>query len=233
MYGSFSQSALELWDFVRCQRPDGTFYGTRGKCRKGSEASPKEKGKFLGGGLEGKVYGIGRGRVLKVADGSDPNLEAQKIASDAGLAPRILAAGTMKKDPKQRKYQIIDQVQTEDIPGIGQPGRASAPLEELSERDMIREKKAYLAALELNARGVEHGDLHGGNLKWNSAEDKPVLLDFDNAIIDKKKAKAEAQSLLNSIGIRLEESGYYDEADEVFRLLRAEAEISLREQVPS
>lgn len=59
MNGNFSQEALEAYsslasyhfsevsdeqyDFTRCVRPDGTFYGTRGKCRKGSETGPAEK----------------------------------------------------------------------------------------------------------------------------------------------------------------------------------------------
>jgi hypothetical protein len=61
MHGSFSEEALEqfaqlaaqtqaadfaegdTYDFTRCVRPDGTAYGTRGKCRKGSEAGPAEK----------------------------------------------------------------------------------------------------------------------------------------------------------------------------------------------
>ena len=42
MYGSFNESAQEVWDFVRCQRPNGTFYGTRGKCRSGTEVGAKE-----------------------------------------------------------------------------------------------------------------------------------------------------------------------------------------------
>jgi hypothetical protein len=32
----------ETYDFTRCMRPNGTFYGTRGKCKKGSEAGAKE-----------------------------------------------------------------------------------------------------------------------------------------------------------------------------------------------
>jgi hypothetical protein len=42
MYGSFDASAQQVWDFVRCQRPDGSYYGTSGKCRKGTEVSPAE-----------------------------------------------------------------------------------------------------------------------------------------------------------------------------------------------
>jgi hypothetical protein len=33
----------EIYDFARCMRADGSFYGTGGKCRKGSDAGDKEK----------------------------------------------------------------------------------------------------------------------------------------------------------------------------------------------
>jgi cytidyltransferase-like protein len=31
------------FDFTRCQRPNGTYYGTRGKCKRGKEVAQKEK----------------------------------------------------------------------------------------------------------------------------------------------------------------------------------------------
>ena len=37
MQGTFNETAQEVWDFVRCQRTNGTHYGTAGKCRKGTE----------------------------------------------------------------------------------------------------------------------------------------------------------------------------------------------------
>ena len=61
MKGSFSEDALEqftrlaaekqgldfaegeVYDFARCVRSDGSFYGTGGKCRKGTEAGAKEE----------------------------------------------------------------------------------------------------------------------------------------------------------------------------------------------
>ena len=42
-FESFSESALEVLDFARCQRPDGSYYGTSGQCRKGTLADPREK----------------------------------------------------------------------------------------------------------------------------------------------------------------------------------------------
>lgn len=51
MYGNFSEESIakvtEILDFARCQRPDGTYYGTAGKCRKGkltgAKAAPVKK----------------------------------------------------------------------------------------------------------------------------------------------------------------------------------------------
>jgi hypothetical protein len=57
MLGSFSQKSLEtfqdlvseglpeeeVFDFARCVRPDGTAYGSRGKCRKGTEQAKVEQ----------------------------------------------------------------------------------------------------------------------------------------------------------------------------------------------
>ena len=37
------QAVYDLYDFGRCERRDGTFYGTSGVCRKGSKAADKEK----------------------------------------------------------------------------------------------------------------------------------------------------------------------------------------------
>lgn len=33
---------MSTWDFTRCQRPNGTFYGTAGKCRKGDEVGDRD-----------------------------------------------------------------------------------------------------------------------------------------------------------------------------------------------
>ena len=43
MFGNFSEEALEVWEFARCQREDGTYYGSRGKCKKGKEVAAEEE----------------------------------------------------------------------------------------------------------------------------------------------------------------------------------------------
>lgn len=40
--GGFTEESLEVLNFQRCERPNGTFYGTGGTCRKGSPVGAKE-----------------------------------------------------------------------------------------------------------------------------------------------------------------------------------------------
>ena len=75
MYGcpDFSENAWEavsgLFDFTLCRRPNGSFYGTAGKCRKGVEAEHEEEvsRKDLLQHYE-KTLGL-KGIKLKVSDG--------------------------------------------------------------------------------------------------------------------------------------------------------------------
>lgn len=61
MGGEFDGDSLEcfynLYDFTRCQRPDGTTYGTAGKCRKGVEITRLSTGYFRVDDQEGKRVG--------------------------------------------------------------------------------------------------------------------------------------------------------------------------------
>ena len=66
-YAAFQEAALEKYDFTTCQRPDGSKYGSTGRCIKGSETSPaseddkKSKGKSSGGGGGGGGGGSSSG----------------------------------------------------------------------------------------------------------------------------------------------------------------------------
>ena len=57
---ALKQAALDKYDFTTCQRPDGSKYGSNGRCIKGSETSPASKddkkgsSKSGGGGSTGK-----------------------------------------------------------------------------------------------------------------------------------------------------------------------------------
>ena len=42
-FHDFSEAAQDALDFARCQRADGSYYGTGGQCRKGALVDPREK----------------------------------------------------------------------------------------------------------------------------------------------------------------------------------------------
>ena len=42
-FNEVAQADFEVFDYARCQRPDGSYYGTGGQCRKGVSVGPKEK----------------------------------------------------------------------------------------------------------------------------------------------------------------------------------------------
>lgn len=86
MYGSFSELALNavesMFDFTRCVRADGSVYGTRGKCRKGTETGAKE---------------------------APPKTAKAKVASlskNEKIALKVMADKSLKSD-KRRKAEMI------------------------------------------------------------------------------------------------------------------------------
>lgn len=74
---AFREAYSEVHDFARCQRPDGTFYGTSGVCRKGSQVGAKERPEKKG---------------RKKAKAEKPKVEAPKKPTD------YARGGTLKKD---------------------------------------------------------------------------------------------------------------------------------------
>ena len=57
---NFREQALENYDFMTCQRSDGSYYGTGGTCRKGTPAEKPEKDEKKEGGGGG-----GSGQMAK------------------------------------------------------------------------------------------------------------------------------------------------------------------------
>ena len=65
MIGNFDKTAQEVWDFVRCQRPDGSHYGTSGKCKKGREVGYEEWDSLAKGNYGEVKVNPERTRVVK------------------------------------------------------------------------------------------------------------------------------------------------------------------------
>ena len=95
----------EEYDFARCQRQDGSYYGTSGTCRKGAPVDAKksvvtekmkkviEEGKPFAEGGFSELYMVD-GKVVKVQEDAylpdiQKEMDMQKMAADAGLAPKV------------------------------------------------------------------------------------------------------------------------------------------------
>ena len=106
-FENFGEGVMEaVHDFARCQRPDGSFYGTSGQCRKGSPAQPKEKesSKKSLGTLEGSdaVFDrlfeddkVGRAATRLVKEQSEGSISGDQLSS--GLRQILTKAGYVVK----------------------------------------------------------------------------------------------------------------------------------------
>jgi len=95
------QPGQEVFDYTRCQRPDGSYYGTGGTCRKGAEVGPKEKAALkkaaAAGNQKAKV-------ALAVAEGKMTKAEAKKeLGSVSETKPAPKEEAPKKEAPKKEE----------------------------------------------------------------------------------------------------------------------------------
>lgn len=96
----------EVYDFTTCIRPDGSAYGTRGKCRKGTEGEAKKES----AGGEGKVSkprksaGELRTQQQQLFDDAKTKRAAAKEAEKAARAVAKETKGD--KSPEARKRRL-------------------------------------------------------------------------------------------------------------------------------
>ncbi|MEC8737369.1 MAG: hypothetical protein VXX91_03995 [Planctomycetota bacterium] len=123
-FGQFSEGLVELaqemWEYRTCQRADGSYYGTSGQCRKGTETDKVEKEKkpkpkistaAIGSALKWQKklsYGAG-----KYAGGNIGEIAEDGIAAD--VADQV-ATGNSKSVPKHMKQYVksLDQMINKD-----------------------------------------------------------------------------------------------------------------------
>ena len=85
------------YDFARCQRPDGTFYGTGGQCRKGVSVGPREKAALRKAAKAGDKRAEA---ALKVVEGKMTKAQAKKELGGGGEA-KAAPAPKAKEQPKK------------------------------------------------------------------------------------------------------------------------------------
>ena len=168
---AFQEAAAEKYDFSTCQRPDGSYYGTGGTCRKGSEVKggvpKKEKeGKNSGGDSVGSSSDVKqlRKNMIGARDAEAKAKKARREAEggdDKAKAKETRAAHIQaKKDMKAatEKFQKA-QASAGDVKRLGRESeRAKASDKELKDALKSRQlsptkKEAVERELQLRAKG--------------------------------------------------------------------------------
>ena len=130
-YENFSEEALEALDFARCQRPDGSFYGTGGTCRKGSPTGAKEKEAPKGRKSSGKVSDADAKKLS--ASLTKQIGEAAKAGDQKKVDNLMLAKSTVDQQIKARKEAKVSDGAKKAAP------KASASSDMKSKRAEVRE----------------------------------------------------------------------------------------------
>lgn len=175
MEKDFDARALlaDQFDFARCQRPDGSHYGTGGVCRKGTPVDAKksivtdkmkkviEEGKPFAQGGFSELYMVD-GLVVKVQEDAylpdiQTEMDMQKMAADAGLAPKVYGVEQVGDD---KVIIVMDPI----AKGMKNPPSmddyAPTMLAELDRPTMLAGGELYGKMLQA---GIVHADYHTGN----------------------------------------------------------------------
>lgn len=185
-------------DFTRCQRADGTHYGTAGVCRKGREnpldtynrvvklGDKKDSNPFtirnkIGGGAFANVHDIGNGVVVKVGEIPQNEIKALEILKHVDQVPRIIAnsrGNTKNSDSLLAMSKIT--------------GYPISRLKE-SDRNEAYDKLILPVLHKIHKAGVAHNDLHDGNMLLNVRDPhnkRLTIVDFGQATFNNTSDQA-------------------------------------------
>jgi len=101
----------DIFDFVRCQRADGSFYGTSGTCRKGVQVGPKEKAALKKAAKAGNKKAE---VALAVVEGKMTKAQAKKELGGGGEAKKAKAVEKIKPAKKKTEKAAVEDKKKEE-----------------------------------------------------------------------------------------------------------------------
>lgn len=214
--GSFNEDAQAVWDFVRCQRPDGSFYGTSGKCKAGKEVGAKE---------------VAEAKPKKAAAKKEPAAAKPKAAApakQAKAAPEAKAEATPKISQAQKTMEkkVAELTALAKGPGgsayVDKLNKAKAKLEEIKKAaatpDTGKEEKKALAAYQklmkkqqalvaegkMNQAQKLNGDIEAARKRWeeSSKADKEAKAQLKKTAEEKAAAEKAHKELVKKLNDR-------------------------------
>jgi len=219
-----SESFSEAYDFARCQRPDGSFYGTGGQCRKGTEAgaAPPREGTGARGGrmaadkarAEGK-----KGAAIRAAraQGAKDAVAAARAEGGAKTSAKNARARMLKDELSKIKDSIKGKSPEEINKAI------AAAAERADKRVAAGEGKAAPKKMKTDFRK----DVEAGAAKRKARDEKIVARqNRDRELLTSIRGKVAEQSAKKKEVAALER-----QAKEAARAVKREASKENKEQL--
>jgi hypothetical protein len=91
-------SQEDIFEFARCMRPNGTFYGTRGRCKSGTEAGPADRKETAGRGEEGTKDKYLENRQKDLESAQKKEEKIQKTRLKLGVREGLLQGDVGRMD---------------------------------------------------------------------------------------------------------------------------------------
>ncbi len=196
----------EVHDFTRCERPNGTHYGTAGRCKKGVEVNRENKKENIQKAFdEGKVFGKGAMGEVRLNAGPPPTVvkkgkigqheaEALTRLKGTGLAPPLVSATPLANEKLVNKVIFGGHVTSGD--GMLQMGEAKGkPIASqiLSKEQKVQQTDSMMRArAQLHLAGIAHNDTHDGNVFYDPKTKRTMFVDFGLSQIGPRYALVEA-----------------------------------------
>lgn len=190
MTGSFSEEALEqfaqlaaqtqsadfaeggTYDFTRCVRSNGSTYGTRGKCRKGTESAKEAKESIIGSAtpaqraaMENKAHQM-RNRNAQ----ADRAALARKVAKELGKDVRTVEVA---KEVQRRQEEMATKRKAATTPNV--PVLTKGDMKGMSEAELRNVKK------QMNERAFGKGGAPLSNEKLQAMSGQNKLINDELA----------------------------------------------------
>ena len=149
----FSESTEDYLDFARCQRANGTIYGTSGQCRKGSPIGAKEKEETKGRSSKAKSKQEDRSVIYP-----SPGENLTRLGRDMGSTP----ADRARFERIQRQNAAADKLQAQRDAALAKENKAStqtkAPEKKASTKSAatdIKAKRAEVREMDKQAKDLD------------------------------------------------------------------------------
>lgn len=173
-FDNFNESTQHVLDFARCQRADGSFYGTGGQCRKGSLAGAKEPNPSF------------RTRPKAAIEA-----DMKKLASSGAMQEKGKAGRDARARFKDLKAEAKKPMLKDPVAGVAKQQKATKDFLKEDNKELAKnpELVKQTAAAKIRKLGNEYERLRGDN---KAAARRKEIMDEVNKLV-KIQTKANDQ----------------------------------------